>query len=380
MNANFRRLLMLLTAATTLAATSAMAGNTAKEKLRQLATDRFGQDIRRAQLELFEAAANGRDADCTSFPAEDRIIRGDRLAWLCKDPDASAQVTYVGISIIGAEIDGEVNLESAKISFPLLTGQCVFADKIILQNSHVFALYLLGTSIKDLQASGLVVEGSIFLRAGFKAQGEVDLGNAKIGEDLDCSGGEFVSQGGADALNVNAAKIEGRVFLSNGFKAQGEVDLGGAKIGSNLECDGGEFVSQGGADALNVSSAKIEGSVFLRHGFKAQGQVNLGGAKIGSNLECDGGEFVSQGGADALNVSSAKIEGSVFLRHGFKAQGSVVLQAAEIGEILNCTGGQFFGGDKVLALDISASKFRGSFFKTEISKLIPISQRREESL
>jgi hypothetical protein len=69
--------------------------------LLQLAASRFA-NISPAEQKLLEAATNGKDADCTSLSEKDRIIRGDLLSWLCKNQDASAQVTYRGVSIVSA--------------------------------------------------------------------------------------------------------------------------------------------------------------------------------------------------------------------------------------------------------------------------------------
>src|SRR5271166_2504661 len=112
-----------------------MAGTAHRPTLPELAANRFGQDIWPAEEKLLEAAANGKDADCTSILEKDRIVRGDRLSWLCTNQDASAHVTYRGISIIGAQIEGELDLAWGKISFPLRTRQCFFKESIILQNS-----------------------------------------------------------------------------------------------------------------------------------------------------------------------------------------------------------------------------------------------------
>jgi hypothetical protein len=90
-----------------------MADPAAKSTLIELARNRFGS-ISTAEEKLFEAALGGSAADCGDLPDKDRIIRGDGLSWLCADPEASAQVNYRGVSIIGAEIVGSVNLEWAK--------------------------------------------------------------------------------------------------------------------------------------------------------------------------------------------------------------------------------------------------------------------------
>jgi hypothetical protein len=70
--------------------TAAMADTPAKPKLLDLGASLFG-DISSAEQKLFEAAADGKGADCTSLSEKDRVIQAERLLWLCTKPDASAQ-------------------------------------------------------------------------------------------------------------------------------------------------------------------------------------------------------------------------------------------------------------------------------------------------
>jgi hypothetical protein len=328
--------------------------------LLQLAAGRFA-NISLAEHKLFEAATNGKDAECTSLSEKDRIIRGDVISWLCKNQDASAQVNR-GVSIVGAQIEGELNLEWAKISFPLQVHKCVFKEAIILENSHLVALIFLDTSIKGLRARDLVVERSIILRTGFKAEGAVNFAGATIGENLESDGGQFNFKGDAPALNASGVKVEGSVFLRTGFKAEGAVNFAGATIGRNLECDGGRFDFKGNAPALNASGVKVEGSVFLRIGFQAEGAVNFVNATIGRNLECDGGRFNFEGDAPALNANSARIERSVLMGKGLKAEGTVDIAAAKIGIGLNCNGGWFVSDGRAPALNAYGAKIQGSVF------------------
>jgi sRNA-binding regulator protein Hfq len=94
----------------------------------------------------------------------------------------------------------------------------------------------------------------------------------------------FKNPGGI-ALNADGAEVKGSVFLRNGLSAEGEVRLLGVQIRSNLECDGGTFENPSG-DALNTERANVNGSVFLREGFKAEGRVVLVAAKIVGSLDC----------------------------------------------------------------------------------------------
>jgi hypothetical protein len=139
--------ILLLTAAVSAFTATIMAESAPQTLLPQLMANRFGK-LSLAEERLANAAAKGETADCiTDLSADDRIIRGDLLSWLCTDPSASAQLTYRGISIVGAEIQGKVDLEWARISFPIGAFECVFKDAIILSRSHITSLSLGRSSV-----------------------------------------------------------------------------------------------------------------------------------------------------------------------------------------------------------------------------------------
>src|SRR5271165_6001954 len=269
--------------------------------LKQLAASRFNQDIWSAETRLFEAAANGKDADCTRVSEEgDRIVRAERFSWLCTNREGCAQVTYRGLWIIGANIDGNVDLKGARISFPIVALRCFFNGEIDLRNSRITFLNLEGSSVwRGVNLEGATIDGP-----------------------LECNGAHFFSEPGAPALSIAAAKIEGNVLFRESFRAEGTVNLAGAAIGGNLECDSGQFVSNSEKPALDAYGAKIEGSVLFQ-GFKAEGGVDLGAVKIGQNLVCDSGRFVSKSEKPALDAYDAKIDRSVFLGDRMVAEGVV---------------------------------------------------------
>lgn len=310
--------------------TAPMADTATIPTLLQLAESRFS-NISPAEQKLFEAAANAKDADCASLSEKDHIIQGDLLSWLCTNQDASAQVTYRGVSIVGAQIEGELNLECAKISFPLRISQCCITETIILRNSHLLSLDLYNTSIRDMKADNVLVQQRLSMRGGFIARNGVRLANASIGGDLLCDGGEFIGEGEETALLADGAKIQGSVFLRHGFIARNGVQLIRTTIGGHLDCDDGEIIREGREPALNANGAKVEGSVLLRDGFKAEGGVNFVSATIGGDLECRGGELICKGDAPALDANGAKVEGSVLLRDGLKAEGGVNFVRAYVG-------------------------------------------------
>jgi hypothetical protein len=336
----------------------------AENGLSNLAMDHFRGDILPAENKLFEAAGSGKVANCQGGPFESRLIRADRLAWLCGNGKAAALVTQRGIIISGATVQGIVDLEWAIVAFPLEISQCVFTGSIIIRNSTFVTLSLSGTAIQNLDASGIIVRKNVFLGNGFKAHGEVQFSGARIDGDLDCHGGQFTDGKGdapaafdspavdAKALDANGAKIQGSIFLGKDFKALGTVDLTAATIGGDLNCGEGQFLNSGGV-ALTAYSARIGGSLSLSH-FAAQGEVQLGRAQIGKGLDCNGGQFVNNG-KFALNAESMNVQASALLNNGFMAQGEVNLQHVVVGTGLYCDNGRFFDSED-LALDAESAQ------------------------
>src|SRR6266567_1986909 len=371
-----------------------------------------------AEEELFRAAQEGRGVSrLTGDEKEDnpgnaanwdadRIVRGECIAWLCTDTQASALVTYRGLELYGMRIDADVNLNDAEIKFPLKAWMCAFSGDVLLQNAQLKGLYLLGCLLKSLNAGGANIRGavllcdefeaegevnlmratidgnlecdgqlsnpkgralsadgtkiggSVFLKNGFKAEGEVNLLGTTIGGDLDCKGAQLSNPKGR-ALNANRTKIGGSVFLNDGFQAEGEVNLWGATIEGELDCAGGARLSNAEGNALSADGINIGGSVFLRDGFGAEGEVNLAGTTIDGNLECDG--QLSNAKGWALRADGIKIGSSVFLRDGFQAEGEVNLTGAAIDGDLDCAGAQLSNA-KGWALSAGRMKVGGSVF------------------
>jgi hypothetical protein len=177
--------------------------------------------------------------------------------------------------------------------------------------------------------------GPVYLRASypaegevvpFKAEGEVDLDNATIAGNLDCNGGVFTK--GAEmnkyALRADEIQVEGGVYLRKGFRAEGEVSLHGAKVGSNLDCSGGQFINPRGS-AIDATAANIQDSVLLTSGFEAHGKVVLKDSRIDHDFLLEGVAAPKKAVLDLrfakaktlLNQESSWPEQDNLLLHGF---------------------------------------------------------------
>jgi len=251
----------------------------AQESLLTAAKLRFANDLTLAEEGLMRAARIGQGISVTNLSnhtdpvtgadwPKERTIRADRLLWLCTDPVASASVSYRGIHVIGARIEGTLDFTLAKVPFAFSLEKCSVNGDLLLQQSELRVLRLDGTHLDNLWADEARIGGTLFLRKGFKARGEVRLLGATV------------------AFDAQGAQIAGSMFFRSGFTAEGEMRLRGATVHGTLEFDGGlvsNTMSNGvaiGADGLTVKS-----SVFLRDGFKARGGIRLFGGTIGRDLD-----------------------------------------------------------------------------------------------
>jgi hypothetical protein len=101
------------------------------------------------------------------------------------------------------------------------------------------------------------------------------------------------------------------MFL-HGSSFKGEVGLGGAYIGGNLECDGSAFENpfsnpDGSRCAIRADRITVNGGMFLRHQFSSKGSVRLINAKIGT-LDCTKATIEGDG-KNGFNAENASIAG-----------------------------------------------------------------------
>jgi len=351
------------------------AGAKPKPTLEDLARERF-PDLSEAELKLLSAAPKGLVAHCGD-PALDpeeplnnprhsetwgkeRDIRAGLIRWLCVDPEARSRIDPLGIRVLSAKIEGELDLSFVAVPFPLVFRSCKFGDPLRLQLSELPRLDLSGSAFGAVSLNGAQIRGSVLLRDASGAGGEVRLYGATIGSNLECDGASFKNANGI-ALNVEQANID-EVFSLADASATGEVRLQLAAIGGALVCDGATFKNASGY-AINAELATIDGVVILRNGFSAEGEVRLHGATIGSNLECDGASFKNANGI-ALNAEGAKVQGSVYLRNRFSAEGEVRLFRVSVGGDIGCNNGSF-KSTKLSALNASLAKVAGPVLLTQ---------------
>lgn len=271
--------------------------------MEECARDRF-EGLTDGEEALLQAAAGGQFANCA--PAgkgpdasennpqfadswdKAREIRADLIRWLCTDSEAASRVDPMGIQIAAARISGSLNLSCVAIRFPLRFICCRFFGGVSFSEAELKSLSLDRSHVAAISADSVRVEGNLYLRNGFHAEGMVQLRGASISGNLECDNASFRNPSGM-ALNANNANVKGAVFLRSGFRSEGEVNVVNAEIGQ-LDCSRGSFSAS--SSALNADSVNVRGSVLLQDAFCARGIVRFVRARIGADLSLSGANFV----------------------------------------------------------------------------------------
>jgi hypothetical protein len=306
------------------------------------------QPLQPAETELLQACAEGKVTELgKERPIEKtkvNTVRASFIRFLALGGDDEAPIHERGVQLMGAWIEGDLDLKGAVTASGLSLKHSYFESPPMFRDAEIAGtLTLSGSQIPGLQAARLQCKGSLFMSGGFTSIGEVRLLGAQIDGNLECKGATLNGKDG-DALSADRAVIKGSVFLSDGFSSIGEIRLLGAQIDGNLECKGATLDGKDG-DALSADRAVIKGSVFLSDGFSSIGAVRLLGAQIDGNLECNGAKLEGKSGR-ALACDGIRVTGAFFFCGLALPIQGVSLASAKVGRLIDDE--DSWGGELVL--------------------------------
>jgi hypothetical protein len=293
----------------------------------------------RAQADFAFGGSSTLLNDPTNDPANadswshDRDVRAQLMRWLSADPQTSGLVDPGGIRLLGARITGGLNLSQIHVPFPIVLRNCAIPERMTLAASHIPSLDLGGSHIRELDAPGIEVENDLKLNSGFKADGEVNLFEARIGGSL-TSSGQFKNSA-LDLDLFDPKNVDRRAFYALQMRVgggvifrdvhmDGGVELSGTTIGADLVLDG-SFANPG-KTAIDASSTDIAGNVIIGYGvpFRSDGLVNFVTARIGTDFFVAQATFSGRAGephgldASGMSVKNALVWTSVSLpNNGF---------------------------------------------------------------
>jgi uncharacterized protein YjbI with pentapeptide repeats len=272
------------------------------------------------------------------------------------------QVPYAGVNITGARIEGDIDLQSAKLDRPLFIRRSRIENQIRLDAAQTDSdVGFVGSRVAGSFAAGqLHGEQSLQLRDSEFMQA-VALTGARIDGYVDMAGGTFDGELEARSLRVGTSMIMNK----SRFK---KVSLGDADIVSSVEMTGATFDEPLIANALHVGT-----SLFMRSSrFK---EVNLVSARITDDVYMDGAHFDGELDAHMLQVGAslcmgARIDGELDA-HAVEVEASpcskrstepnkasykrVNLRGAKVSSVVDMEGAVFDGELDADALKVEAS-------------------------
>jgi hypothetical protein len=282
------------------------------------------------------------------------------------------------VRLVGARIDGSLDLSGARITSP--TGLAINLSDAVIDGSVFLMRREAGHSpvikgrvdlgstriagqllIRDARIEGRsgVPAGSAYSqsRAGTVAVcaprltvgGEVTLeGQCEVFGTLDLSMSEMSSlvigrdcslHGlGGPALDLASADLRSNLAL-DGTPVEGTVGLRGARIRGNVSLQQARLSVRGEAWAVAAQGVSVDGDVLLQEMQVTGGPVELRGATVRGNVSATGAKLVNPRGY-TLSLHHAAVRGSVMLA-GLESRGLAVLSRAVIDGRLVCAGAVF---------------------------------------
>ncbi len=276
-------------------------------------------------------AAGLPDADAPDVPR----IRAALLAHLITGGSEGAPVAPQGLRLIGAMIDGPLQLSFLEVRGETDLRLCRFTDAITARRAHLVQLVLSGCQFPALTCEGALIDGSVFL-IGVQCPGRISFATARIGGQLALHGAEigpFTAQGAEIGASVYL-----RANAAAAFRARGEVSLANATINGQLALDGALLDNFDGI-ALNAQGARIDGDVFLRdqgpHPFRARGEVRLAAAEITGQLDCTSASFAAPEGRAAFSAQRMQVGAEFFWQKIDMPTGLLHMPSAHVGDLVD---------------------------------------------
>lgn len=277
-------------------------------------------------------------------PTPDITVRGEFVAYLARG-DAERRFMPKTVQLVGAWIEGRVDLRQAAVPESLWFYRCVFNATPRLDGAHVNgSVSFPGCLLPGLRAEDAVISGFLALNSGCTVRTEVRLARAVIGRDLNFERLQLRSAETSDTpiqrrLSAEGARIEGDAVFTGGLESDGDLRLVGLSVAGDLRASSarvsGDIDDEGRrGDALNLDQARIAGSVWLDKGFSASGVVRLKQARIQGDLDCAGATFDAFGdmawrGDTTVALDQARIGGALVLARQAKPLQGLSLAATE---------------------------------------------------
>jgi hypothetical protein len=335
-----------------------------------------------AAIWLCESEIGGRllCVDTVIEAGGERSIQADRLhvhgnVRLIHDFAAQGE-----IRLIGAHIDGSIDLTGASIESPVTglaldlaeaaidgsvfliddatrqphvhgridMGRARIGGQFLVRNARLeahsampvgsaYSRSRLGRTA--LSAPRLSVGAEVTLEGACRVSGGIDLSMSELSR-LSIGTGCSLDAPGAPAVDLTNAELLSTFRLGRAVTVAGTTSLRGAKIHGNVCLRGAVLHSPQGHSLLAAQGVKVDGEAELQKLTATGGDIDFGTAAIGSVIDASGARLANPGGY-TLSLNQANVRGSVRLTDGFESEGVVALDRATVEGRLQCSQGSF---------------------------------------
>jgi uncharacterized protein YjbI with pentapeptide repeats len=245
------------------------------------------------------------------------------------------------VSMGGAFIEGQLSIESAQ-----LAGTCEFRNTSVRSGVSLSKTEIRSGADPSIVMLGCSIAGTLELRNGFRASGQVDLAYIKVGQNIAAEGASFTREDGP-SLRLSFANISGSVWIRRSGSNVGGADslCAGGLVASSARIDGDFFVEQatlgapGRAEsdkrnfssyALDVVGARIGGTLTIKR-CVITGPLRLTQARVGADVTL-ADSVVSSNMEKVIEGYAMRVEGGINL-FNLDARGHIHLDRTRAGEV-----------------------------------------------
>jgi hypothetical protein len=253
-------------------------------------------------------------------------VRAAFLRFLLLGGDETCPPHEKGLQIVGAWIEGRLDLEGCRVPRGVALRNCHFVQMPVFSAAIIDSLDLEGSHFPGLDADSIEARGSISL-INATSTGAVLMPGARLGGRLNCTGARLECP---LEIALRAEALVAHSVVLEGASITGGILVTGARLGADFNAAGLEL-SQPGGIALNADGIKVQRNIMLT-GAVIEGEVRLIGAHVQGDMLCSDARL-SNRGHDALQMNRAIVEGGFFLRGSAKVNGVLDMTGATLGTL-----------------------------------------------
>ncbi|MFG2007381.1 hypothetical protein ACGFNU_50350 [Spirillospora sp. NPDC048911] len=250
-------------------------------------------DLAEPEQRLWDAFPRGEWVDLRSGDLE-RTVRAEVVTALLLGAAGHEPGRRPAVRLRGAVVTGRLDLMGSTALWPLVCEHCRFENPLRFVEATTGTVRLVDCDVPSMNAARMNARGIVNLHRS-RIGGGLRFDRATITGDIVLIGAEV----GVDAEGVSLAAeglmVNGNLECREGFRAAGSVLLRGARIDGTLDVRDAEIGGRQGRDQVAMSlsrAAANTGIVAIR--LTAHGEVAMRNARVVGSVQLSGAKLSNQ--------------------------------------------------------------------------------------